>query len=253
MFRFMAPSRMILTFIGWLITVRKISSSSISQYMSGLRTVHLKHGVFPGNLRPDIVASIIKGREHEEVMSKKRIPRLAMTVQVMRLLKALMTSSNMVLEKKRELWVVCCMAFHGSFRIGELLSRNEGSFDPTTTLLGCNVRHMKVVVEGVLEEILVVHLKAPKEDRLCQGVNVELFSTGTFSCPVAAWVKWRKVAKVGPSPTKPVFRTSSGACMTGASFNKDIKALLGKVINYDEKKYLSHSFRSAETSLGPDN
>ena len=38
--------RMILAFIGYLINVRKVCSSTISQYMSGFRVVHLKHGVF---------------------------------------------------------------------------------------------------------------------------------------------------------------------------------------------------------------
>ena len=149
----------------------------------------------------------------------------------------------MVHEKRRMLWVVCCLAFHGSFRIHELLSRCSSSFDPTSTLLGCDVRLHKVKVEGDLEEVLVVHLKCPKEDRLRKGVMVELFSTGTFSCPVSAWKKWGEVAKLAVVPTKPVFRLPDGACLTGAGFNKDLKTLLGKVFNYSEKKFLSHSFR----------
>ena len=59
-------NRMVLAYVGWLIEVRKLGSSSISQYVAGLRTVHLRNGVLPGNLRPDIVGSIIKGRAHEE-------------------------------------------------------------------------------------------------------------------------------------------------------------------------------------------
>ena len=37
--------------------------------------------------------------------------------------------------------------------------------------------------------------------------------------------------------------------MTGNLFNKELKALLGKYVNYDEKKYLSHSFRSGFASM----
>ena len=33
---------MILTFVGWLITVRKVSVASVDQYMSGLRNIPLK-------------------------------------------------------------------------------------------------------------------------------------------------------------------------------------------------------------------
>ena len=108
--------------------------------MSGLRVAHLKHGVMPGNLKPALVAAIIKGREHEEGKLNSKIPRLAMTIPVMKLLKALLTDSSMTLVKKRLLWAISCLAFHGSFRIHELLSRSTHTFDPTTTLLSCNIR-----------------------------------------------------------------------------------------------------------------
>ena len=81
--------RMTIAFVGWLITVRKVGSASIKQYMSGLRTVHLKNGYLPGNLRPDILNAIIKGKEQD--YAKKRLPRLAMTLPIVRLLKKLLT------------------------------------------------------------------------------------------------------------------------------------------------------------------
>ena len=132
--------RMVLAYVGWLLAVRKVSAATISQYISGLRVAHLKLGVMPGNLKPALVAAIIKGKEHEEGKVNSKIPRLAMTIPVMKLLKALLTASNMTLAKKRLIWAISCMAFHGSFRIHELLSRSTCKFDPTTTLLGCNIR-----------------------------------------------------------------------------------------------------------------
>ena len=74
---------MILAFVGWLITVRKVSASTISQYLSGLRITHLKNGVLPPCLRPDVVQSILKGLEHEA--TKNSIPRLPVTIPIMRL------------------------------------------------------------------------------------------------------------------------------------------------------------------------
>ena len=100
------------------------------------------------------------------------------------------------------------------------------------------------MVEGKQEEILMIFLRSPKEDRLRAGVRVELFSTGTFSCPVSAWTKWKIVSRIVDCPTKPVFRLNTGTCFTGRLFNLAVKSMLGKVINYDEKKYLSHSFRA---------
>ena len=229
---------MILAFVGWLMTVRKISTSSISQYLSGLRVVHLKSGVLPGNLRPDLVQAILKGHSNCEAPSKA--PRLAMTIPVMKLFKRLLKMSNITHEKKRLLWAVSCIAFHGSFRIHELLSKDELSFDHTTTLLGADIRLLKTTVDGQSEELLSVHLKNPKEDRLRLGVNVELFATETFSCPVAAWKKWRQAAKGTLSMTKPVFRLGTGKCLTGAKFNSELKNILGKFIDYDKKNALHY-------------
>ena len=137
---FPMDDRMVLTFVGWLIVSRKVSSASINQYISGLRVAHLKQGVLPGNLRPAIVAAILKGKENGENMSGNKVPRLAMTVPVMKLLKALLAASKLALIRKRMVWAISCLAFHGSFRIHELLSRESTTYDPKTTLLGCNIR-----------------------------------------------------------------------------------------------------------------
>ena len=239
--------RMVLAFVGWLISKRKVSAGTISQYLSGLRVIHLKKGVWPGSLRPEIVKSILKG--HEQEVLKCRIPRLAMTMPIMNLLKKLLTKSKMELSKKRLVWAICCLALHGSFRIHELLAREELQFDPTSALLGKDVRKLKVKIEGSNEDLLVCHLKNPKEDKLKAGVNIELISTGTLTCPVAAWEKWQSASKLRIEPLKPVFRLDNGKCMTGASFNKILKDLLCKYINYEEKKFLSHSFRAGFASM----
>ena len=245
--RFPMNDRMVLAFIGWLITVRKVSAATIKQYLSGLRTIHLKNGFLPGNLRPDIVNSILKGQEQED--SKSKVPRLAMTIPVMRLLKKLIYMSSMPQHKKRMIWTVCCLAFHGSFRIHELLSKKAELFHPTTTLLGQDIRLVKTKIDGIEEEILVVHLKMPKERSLGPGVNVELFATGTFSCPVNAWKKWRSLDKFKIRATKPVFQLANGKCLTGANLNAEIRTLLGPYIDYNKRKFLSHSFRAGMASM----
>ena len=153
------------------------------------------------------------------------------------------------MEKKRLLWVVCTFAFHGSFRIHELLSKDVNSFDETSTLLGKDVKLIKTKLDGTEEELLMVHLKSPKEEKLSRGVRVELFSTGTFSCPVKAWKRWTALVKGSHDPLKPIFRFSSGKCLSGSIFNTELKALLGKYFNYDEGKYLSHSFRAGMASM----
>ena len=187
-----------------------------------------KNGSIPKNLRTDIVSALIQGKENEDAICHKKAPRLAMTLPVMKLLKALLVKTRMAHDTRRMIWTVCCMAFHGSFRIHELLSRNEDSFDPTTTLLGCDIKKLCIDVQGIKEDLLMIHLKAPKEDKLKKGVKVELFSTGTFACPLNAWIKWRDITRVPLHPTKPVFRSPNGSCFTGNMFNKVMKSVLGK-------------------------
>ena len=239
--------RMQLAYFGWLMKVRNVSSATMDQYASGLRVAHLKRGVFPPNLRPDIVKAIIKGRNNDELLAKKA-PRLAMTNNVMRLLKLSIKRSAFALERKRLIWAVSCKAYRGSFRIHELLSRKVSEYDPSNTLLGCDVSLQTAEIEGVVETYLMVHLKSPKEDKLRKGVNVELFRTGTLTCPVDAYLKYRALSKVALSKDAPLFRLESGGCYTGNQFNKDIKSLLGQHVNYDEKRYLSHSFRAGYAS-----
>ena len=59
-----------LNYIGYLQEVRKVSSSTVSQYLSALRYIHLVQGQDPSCLRPDIVSLILRGREHWEQAEK---------------------------------------------------------------------------------------------------------------------------------------------------------------------------------------
>ena len=68
-------------------------------------------------------------------------------------------------ERKCLLWAVSCIALRGSFRIHELLSREELYFDQTYTLFGKNTRVVKAKINGENEEIWIKHFKNPKEDK----------------------------------------------------------------------------------------
>ena len=100
--RFSKDNRMILACVGWLIAKRGESSTSISQYLSGMRMVHMKHGVPTVNLRPEIEQTIIRGRANKESM-KLKVLRMAMTTKVMKLIKFLLTHDSLQLEQKSTL------------------------------------------------------------------------------------------------------------------------------------------------------
>ena len=55
-----------LNYVGFLLNDRKCSSKTVSQYLSGIRKLHLCKGIDVASLRPQIVNLILKGREHWE-------------------------------------------------------------------------------------------------------------------------------------------------------------------------------------------
>jgi hypothetical protein len=95
-------------------------------------------------------------------------------------------------------------------------------FDPTSTLLECDVNIRTVKVDGLLEEIIMIYMKSPKEQKLAGRV------TGTFSCPVLAFKKWKNISRVSMTRTGPAFRLPDGSCLTSNLLNIKLKALLGK-------------------------
>ena len=131
-----------LLYIGWLKDVRKVSVGTIEKYLSGIRLMHLKEGHNVPALRPDIVRSVLVGMEQQENVEKRlkgKAERLAVTISVLKLLKHELAKKKWNIEKKRLIWTTCLIAFHGSFRIHELLAKEGLMFDPSSTLLFFNL------------------------------------------------------------------------------------------------------------------
>ena len=90
----------------------------------------------------DIVRHVLTGLKQANINKEKTegwVERLPVTIDVMELIKMKLLSSGWVLEKKRLVWAVATMAFSGSFRVHELLSREATKFDPSSTLLAKDV------------------------------------------------------------------------------------------------------------------
>ena len=58
-FKFPMNQKDILTFISWLLTERRVKSSTINTYISALRTIHLAKGVIVKELRPGLLLKCI--------------------------------------------------------------------------------------------------------------------------------------------------------------------------------------------------
>ena len=238
----------VLTFIGWMIN-RDLRANSIQVYLSGLRMSHITSGFFGVKLYEDIVSHLVRGLKQRDLVRDKvsgKTGRLPVTMDIMTKLRVAIRKSSWDMEKKRLVWAICCLAFNGSFRIHELVSRETRIYDPTSTLLlrDVNIVRCKDEATGEESEVLQVYLKSPKEARLSDGVMVDLFATSSFFCPVAAYQKYLSSLPFSPPANSPVFRTSSGAGYTGSSFNVDLKNLLKGQVDYTKGKITSHSFRA---------
>ena len=134
-------------------------------------------------------------------------------------------------------------------RIHEIRARDRDTFDPTTCLLASDIKVDSMMDQGKQVKLLRIHLKNPKEQKLAQGVTIELFETGTFLCPVEAYHKWRKVSKLTLSKAKPAMRLDRGQAYTGRDFNVDLKSLLSPHMDYSKGTITSHSFRAGLATL----
>ena len=215
----------IVVFIGWLIDVRKVKAATISGYLSGLRQLHTAKGIEAPNIRTELVKSIMTGKKNMDSISSRRghvLRRLPMTMTMMRLLKNQIRKWAVPLEQRLLMWAVCSLAFHGAFRISELLSKSAGE----TLDRNCS-----------------------KENKTGKAVLIEVYESGGTLCPVKAFGRWK--TKTTSESGLPAFREADGTPLTGTKFNKWLKNRLEEYIDYGKGQFSSHSFRiGLATTLG---
>jgi len=133
--------RMTVTYVGYLLGKPKpCKGETIEKYFSGLRMFHLEQGFNPPCLRSNFVKQILSGAKKMDVEREKlegKRESFSVTIPILKLLKqAIKCNKKWSLCRKILMLCVACLAFNGSFRIHELLSREEETFDPTQNLLG---------------------------------------------------------------------------------------------------------------------
>ena len=171
-----------------------------------------------------------------------------MTLTIMELLKETLRTADLTDEEKLLTWAVCAIAFHGSFRIHEILCENESEFDPDFTLMEDDVyKKENRSGEGKLTTMLVFAIKSPKENKDGKVTMIDIHETKGPTCPVRAYDKWFRIRNsIG---NKILFRRNDGTPLTGRKLNQTLRQLLGKHIDYNKGKITAHSFRSGIPSL----
>ena len=246
----MEPNK-ILEFIAWM-KARGLSSRSMSSYLSGVRMYHIASGFSEGVLREPMVKLILKGQANMEKIEKivgVRKGKLPVTISVMKLLKVRLAKVSWPMWEVRLLWAVMTVAWSGSTRVHELLSKQKSTYDVQTTLLWKDVKFTSVKMEEKDVKTMVIHVKSPKVDRVGAGDDIVVAELGNFMCPISAMKKYREVIRLKEEAGMPVFRVKSGACFTGADLNAKLKRLIGDLGDkIPGKAVTSHSFRAGVAS-----
>ena len=229
--------------------VPKLKATTISNYLAGIRMYHLLEGHFNVNLRPDIVKLMLTGAQNMDAvkarMSGKKA-RQPVTWTILKQIRQRLFEIQGSRTWKTSIWLVSSLAFSGSFRINELLAKEKMAFSSYHDLLAENVQVKSMKVKGVERKYLGVHLKHPKEERLSEGITIEVFEIEgqhSWACPVKAYEEYLKCGHQGTGKL-PLIRTTEGSNYTGKDFNRDLKIILKGIVNYEAGPLTSHSFRA---------
>jgi hypothetical protein len=239
--------RKVLVFIDWLVRIRKLKGTTVSSYLAGVRQMHVVRNIDPPVMHSALVKLVLKGIANRDGIAKRRngaTGRLPMTVNMMRIFKNTIASSHLNTNDQRLVWAVATMAFTGAFRIGELLSKLESTFDPDFTLLKQDVS-VSVTENG--KSVIHVTLKCPKESKNAAPTVEDLFQNDGHICPVKAYLTWYKL-----QPRKddaPLFRFSDGTPLTGAKMNRLMRLLLDPYTDTSIGSFCGHSFRIGLASM----
>jgi hypothetical protein len=238
----------IVSFILWLAFERGVSSATISNYLSGIRNLHIVRGVKCPEIRSEKVELLLRGKRNLEQVVRRETgtgSRRPVTPDILRLLKARISDGNYHLVDKRLLWAVCSAMFFGAFRGHEILCKQESRFDPAFTLLLEDVKVREAAGSGA--KWLEFKIKAPKEDKAGRVTVVDVYQSIPELCPVRAFEKWMQMAPPAAAG-QPVFRWSSGVPLTAASLNKLLKERLEGFVEGASKWFTTHSFRTGAAS-----
>ena len=230
-------------FAVWAIN-KELASSTITQYMSGIKNAHKREGLETGPMGSNLVKAVLKGKANVE---RPRRQKIAMTPGVLYKLKKYIIRCKMSYVDKCTLWAMCTVMYSGSLRGSEIMGEKENEFDPENILMEEDVR-IKMIRTGNGRVTKLVHcvIRNPKELPGTKRLEVEMFQTSNKFCPVAA-VEKLKAART-ENRGKPFMTRQDGRITTKDWLNRFLKKALEEVINYEEFTVSSHSFRAGVAS-----
>ena len=110
-------------FCYWALTVKKLKYSTVSAYISSISLAHKLRGMDNSACYNYTTKLILRGAENMTLYEPcKTRNRNVMTLSLLKILGNEIAITNWTNESKQLFWTVSCIAFFGSFRMGELLN-----------------------------------------------------------------------------------------------------------------------------------
>jgi hypothetical protein len=214
-----------------------MTPATVKTYLSYLAKLHKLKNLDESCCKNFISKLLLRGAENLSFYQLSELkPRFVMTLPLLRILGHELCKSNWSTYSKSVIWAAFCTAFFGSFRFGELLSKQEKKFNPHETLLWSDIFFLD-------DNSAKIHNKIPK-NRQEGGETISLFEFNKYNCcPIAALKKLKKISKF--SDQSPVFTFENGTFLTNKRLNSIIQFFLSNKIGKDASNYTCHSFRAA--------
>jgi hypothetical protein len=188
---------------------------------------------------PDFfIKSMIKGAENLSLYSNiTKHAKLVMTLPRLKILGHEIATSNWSTDSKRVFWAACCVAFFGSFRMGEILSNNKNTY--STETLTWDFVNLSV------PNTATIQVRFPISHSKNSSDFIDLFAIQNSPlCPHACLLNLREKKSLDVKQNKPVFTFDSGLFLSTKRFNSTIRELMRKHLGKNSENILGHSFRA---------
>ena len=213
-----------------------LSPQTGKTYLAGIRNMQLSLGLPDPRDKSSlpvlkrVQAGISRVRLQRGASAKIRLP---ITPQLLRRIRQRLDTTTH--PNRQLIWAVCCAAFFGFFRLGELLLESQSTFAQNIHLAWGDV----AVDDPGNPKMLRFHLKQSKADQFGTGVDVVLGRTYSDICPVAAVLGYftGRGDRSGP-----LFVDSAGKPLLKHTFVGEIRKVL-ITLGVPQDQYAGHSFR----------
>ena len=193
-----------------------LKGPSIKTYLGRINTLHQIQGHIPPDRDP-LLDRLVQGWENIQPESAKR---LAVTPQVLRLIRSKMEESSWPPPKRSLFWCTVSLLFAGSLRSGEVLPDKVGSFRPDSTLMPSDLVITMTQVGGEPVSFIKLAIRNPKERKgRDRNTWVEIFEVTLdfpgLPFPTDMFRRTRSSARCRPSKTicRSAIRTHPGTSL----------------------------------------